>query len=425
MSQSKRKQLEIIFAKLQKLLPHLGNANPNEAAAALKKINNLLATVELDWHDFVTLLHDKEPSILDWLDKLFAKDQDVLIKLAFAGADFFHSAEATFADVLVDGHRNTWPLSGAEFASWLLHQFYIEMKKAPSLTAMKTAIRTLSALAKFEGAAREVFLRAAKFKGKIYLDIGDPEWNVIEIDRTGWRVIQDSPVRFRRTQGMQTLPMPERGGSIAQLRPLVNLTDDGFVLYVSCVLDALCPGRPHPVLYLAGEEGSAKSTAAKIARSLIDPNEVPLRNLPVTVRDIFVSANGSHALVFDNVSSISPAVSDALCQLTSGSGFGTRRLYTDTAQVLIGGYRPVIVNGLANAISRSDLADGAVVVPMQRVAAEQRCSETEILESLRIRSGTNLWRIARLRRLRLEAATTYSPLAIATDGRLRVVVDCD
>ena len=65
-------------------------------------------------------------------------------------------------------------------------------------------------------------LRAAKFGGKIYLDIGDPEWQAIEIDASGWRMIQDSPVRFRRTVGMAALPLPERGGSITQLRSLVN-----------------------------------------------------------------------------------------------------------------------------------------------------------------------------------------------------------
>jgi hypothetical protein len=132
------------------------------------------------------------------------------------------------------------------------------------------------------------------------------------------------------------------------------------------------------VLYLAGEEGSAKSTAAKIARSLTDPNSVPLRNLPATVREIFVSANGAHVMTFDNISNIPPAISDALCQVATGGGFGTRRLFTDTSQILVGGYRPVILNGLQNAINRSDLADRAVVIPMQRVAAEQRRSESEL-----------------------------------------------
>jgi hypothetical protein len=243
---------------------------------------------------------------------------------------------------------------------------------------MKAAIRTLCAHAKYNGARHEVHLRAAKLGGKIYLDIGDPESHVVEIDTTGWQMIQDSPVRFRRRAGMAALPMPERGGSIEQLRSLVNLTGDGFVLYVSWLLDALCPGRPHPVLYLAGEEGSTKSTAAKIARSLIDPNIVPLQNLPMNVRDLFVNAHASYAPAFDNVSFISAAISDALCQIASGSGFAARKLYTDTGQVLIGGYRPVIINGLLNAINRSDLADRAVAVPMSRIADEQRCTEAEL-----------------------------------------------
>jgi hypothetical protein len=87
---------------------------------------------------------------------------------------------------------------------------------------------------------------------------------------------------------------------------------------------------------------------------------------------MFVGAYGSHVLAYDNVSTISPAISDALCQITSGSGFGTRKLYTDTSQLLIGGSRPVILTGLANVITRSDLADRAVIIPLSPVAPEQR-----------------------------------------------------
>jgi hypothetical protein len=56
--------------------------------------------------------------------------------------------------------------------------------------------------------------------------------------------MENPPVRFRRTAGMAALPLPERGGSIAQLWSFVNLTDDSFVLYVNWILDALYPGRP-------------------------------------------------------------------------------------------------------------------------------------------------------------------------------------
>ena len=120
MSASSRKGLETIFPKLQKLLPHLGNDNAGEAEAARCAINRLLGSVKLDWNDIAALLHNKEESILDLLNRLFAKDQDVLIELGLAGAFLFSSKEGVFADVMVDDHRNTWPLSEAEFSEWLL-----------------------------------------------------------------------------------------------------------------------------------------------------------------------------------------------------------------------------------------------------------------------------------------------------------------
>ncbi len=273
-----------------------------EADNARCKINQLLASVKLDWHDLSAMLRNKEEPIRVMLNRMSEKDQDVLIQLGLAGATFFYASEGAFADIMVHGHRKTWPLSGSEFSDWLLNQFFTERNKAPGLGAMKAAISTLSAHARYNGSEREVYLRAAKFGGKLYLDIGDTEWRVLEIDASGWRMIQNSPVRFRRTAETAALPLPESGGSIEQLRSLVNLTDNDFVLYVNFILDALCPGHPHPVLYLAGEEGSAKSTATNIARSLVDPNIVPLRNLPTTVRDLFVSAHNAYALAFDNVS---------------------------------------------------------------------------------------------------------------------------
>jgi hypothetical protein len=375
---NKRQALESIFPKLQKLLPHLGNDNAGEAEAARRKIKNLLASVKLDWHDLTQLLSDPNKPVLGMMKDLFETDRDILVRLGLAGAALFCATEGAFADVTVDGNRNTWPLTDSEFSEWLLYQYFIEKKTVPSPSAIKSAIRTLSANAKFGGVRYDVHLRTAKFGGKIYLDIGDLEWHAVEIDITGWRMIKDPPVRFSRPAGMAALPMPTRGGSIEQLKSLVNLNADGFVLYVSCILDALCPGHPHPVLYLAGEEGSTKSTVAKIARSLVDPSTVPLRNLPTNVRDLFVGVRGSYFLAFDNVSAISAVVSDALCQIASGSGFATRKLSTDTAQTLISGHRPVIITGLLNAINRSDLADRAVIIPMSRIADEQRCTEGEL-----------------------------------------------
>ncbi len=306
MNGTTKQTLESILPKIQKLLPHLGNVNANEAEAARQKINNLLASVKLGWTDIATLLGDKQGSLAAMLHRLLENDADILVNFALSGAELFFSSDGKpFADVLVHECRHTWPLHDDEFDDWLTHRFFTETRRAPGSGPLKQAIRTLSAYAKFEsGLQHDVYLRVAELGGKIYIDIGDPKWSVIEIDASGWRMIKNSPVRFRRTQGMQALPLPAHGGSIEQLRPLINLGDDDFVLFISWVLDALCPGRPHPVLYLAGAEGGAKSTAAKIARGLVDPNTIPLRSLPSSVRELFVCVDNSTVLSFDNVGAI-------------------------------------------------------------------------------------------------------------------------
>ena len=140
-------------------------------------------------------------------------------------------------------------------------------------------------------------LRIAQYADKIYFDLADPEWRAVEIDPSGWRVVHEPAGAFRRTAGMAALPVPQPGGSITQLRSFVNLSDANFVLFVAVLVDALLPGHPHPVLYLAGEEGSIKSTTAEdCPQSDRSKHNVSLRTLPRSVRDLFVDAHGAHML---------------------------------------------------------------------------------------------------------------------------------
>ncbi|MCQ4190102.1 hypothetical protein [Methylocystis suflitae] len=319
-------------------------------------------------------------NVFEALESLSPKpDADALIDLALAEGDFFCSLKGDpFADVKCgEGRFVTYSLASEDFRDWLICLARERFEKTPSLMAVKTAVCTLSAVARRQGERRDVCFRITKHGGKIYIDLDDGL--VAEVDATGWRLINSPPVRFQRIAGMQPLPTPQSGGSIKQLRRFLNLDENSFILYVTWIIDSLRPGRrSRPILYLAGEQGAAKSTAAEFARRLIDPFVAPLRTLPTEVRDIFVDAHNSRVLAYDNVSKISPTVSDALCQIASGSGFAKRKNFTNAAQTLIEGNRPVILTGIANTITRSDLADRAVILNLSPISPEQRRSESEI-----------------------------------------------
>src|SRR5262249_4862714 len=181
----------------------------------------------------------------------------------------------------------------------------------------------------FEGPTSQIHLRTAGYNGKIYLDLCDEQWRAVEIDAKGWRVVDVPPGRFTRARGMLPLPIPVQGGTVPDLQQFINIKDPGdFMLLVAYIVAALRNCGPYPILALRGEEGTGKSTLVRVVRSLIDPNKVPLRTLPRDERDLYIAAGNGYLLAFDNVSTLPPWLSDALCRLATGGGFAIRMLYT-------------------------------------------------------------------------------------------------
>jgi hypothetical protein len=76
------------------------------------------------------------------------------------------------------------------------------------------------------------------------LTCGDRAGRAVEIDDEGWRVVDRSPAKFRRTRGSQPLPEPERGGSLEELHPFFNVAHDDWILIRAFPVAALRPGLP-------------------------------------------------------------------------------------------------------------------------------------------------------------------------------------
>ena len=304
---------------------------------------------------------------------------DILTDLA-DDAELFHSADSTaFADIRIDGHRETWPVRAKGFRRWLTQQFFDATGGAPTSEALSFALNVIEAKAHFEGPELPVFIRVGGVEDNLYLDLCDDTWNAVEVTSTGWRVVEEPPVRFRRTAGMLPLPEPKSGGSVDALRSFLNVkSDNDFVLVVAWALAVLRNRGPYPVIVMSGEQGSAKSTFSGILRALLDPNTAPLRALPREDRDLFIAANNGHVLAFDNVSGLPSWISDTLCRLATGGGYAVRQLYTDQDEVLFDAVRPVILNGIADVVTRPDLADRAVFLNLEAIPEGCRRLEAEL-----------------------------------------------
>ncbi len=304
---------------------------------------------------------------------------DILIDLAQT-AELFHAPDGTgFADLDINGHRETWPIRAKGFRRWLARRFFEATGGAPSSEALQSALNVIEAKAHFDAPERTVHVRVGGLDDRLYLDLGDQTWRAVEIDAAGWRVIDHPPVRFRRAAGMQALPAPVTGGSVEAMRSFLNVRSDAdFVLVIAWALACLRNRGPYPVIVLSGEQGSAKSTFSAILRALLDPNTAPLRALPREDRDLFIAASNGHVLAFDNVSGLPAWISDTLCRLATGGGFAVRQLYSDQDEVLFDAARPVILNGIEDIVTRPDLADRALFLTLQPIPEERRRPEQEL-----------------------------------------------
>jgi energy-coupling factor transporter ATP-binding protein EcfA2 len=146
---------------------------------------------------------------------------------------------------------------------------------------------------------------------------------------------------------------------------------------VAFLIGALIPSGPYPILVLNGEQGSGKSTLARLLRQLIDPNRANTRQPPCNDDALLVAAENGWLLNFDNLSNISPRLSEALCRISTGAGFGRRRFYTNTDEVIVNVSRPVIINGIPELAVHADLADRALFIQLPPMSSEIRRPESE------------------------------------------------
>ena len=218
----------------------------------------------------------------------------------------------------IEYHR----LGSDEFRRWLFRLYHEATGRLPRQVVVADVVAALRGRAEIKTDHEPVFLRVARDESEMgfLLDLGDSARRAVRVSASGWDFVDNPGVPFWRPPGQRAFPTPERGAAINLLRKYINIASLQWPLLVGWLTAALQPVGPYPILVLTGEQGSAKTTLAQVCRKLVDPHATPLRSLPKSERDLMVSAHNNWLLAFDNISSLAPWQSDALCRLSTGGG---------------------------------------------------------------------------------------------------------
>jgi len=306
----------------------------------------------------------------------------VLIEMA-QHLELFHDAYSTgYAIVVKDGVRHVFEIRSKAFKEYLSLRYYRAFCRGVSSKGMQDAIDTIDSRARFDGDERETYVRVAAIKtidettiNKIYLDLCDSAWRVVEITPSGWQLLNQSPVMFIRNKNMRALPAPMCDGSVESLRKFVNVTDEQWPLIYAWLLAALRGCKPFPVLVLQAEQGCGKSTSSQAIKDMIDPAAASLLSPPRDVDDLRVNSLNAYVLAYDNLSGLRNDISDALCRTSTGGSNPKRKLFTDSEQESADQVRPVIVNGIDDIAVRSDFSSRVLQADLPLLPDKSKAGE--------------------------------------------------
>ncbi len=312
---------------------------------------------------------------------------DILMKLAEEHVqdwftDQYRDAHASFK---VGDHSEVWPILGRDFKDWLGGLFYMATGKGCSPDAMRTALSTCSARARFGGSGEhDLNVRVAEHDGAVWYDLADHAWRSINITADGWTVISDSPILFRRLLNTGPQVEPVRGGDPDDIFKIINIRDERTrILFKAWLLAALMPNMPHPVMVLYGPQGSAKTSAFRTMKAILDPGIKKTDTAPRTPPDLVKLLNNQWLSGFDNLSGLPAWMSDAFCRAVTGDGYSERQLYTNNDEFVLTFKRPIALNGINVVATRPDLLDRCILIGLERIDDADRISEAEVEDRMR------------------------------------------
>lgn len=208
-------------------------------------------------------------------------------------------------------------------------------------------------------------LRVAESDGRIVLDLGQPgTMRCVVITADGWTVDEEPPegIYFRRPRSLSALPTPTPGGSLEPLRRLLAFEVDDRRWHLTRGWLAVClrADIPRPLLLTVGAPGTGKSTRGRLIVNVVDPRSELGSSFGRNLDDDQVKAMSRYLLGYDNLTSISEAVSDHICRLVTGDSVEKRKNYTDSDSIVLAYRRTGVITAVTMPALRADALERVI-----------------------------------------------------------------
>lgn len=227
----------------------------------------------------------------------------------------------------------------------------------------KNVLESLRSFALFRGRGKKrLELRTAVDEYEnFWYDLGE---FAVKITPNGWKIDMCPPILFTRNYTQEPQVIPKANGEIWELFDFINVKDNqDKLLLIAFLIASLVPDTNKPILALSGPAGSGKSECAKVLKSLMDPTVPTIQQPYFSTSELDKLALTSAVMAFDNLTTMDARTANHFCCLATGYGVRIRKLYTNR-YIVFNAIRPLIVNGISQIITQSDLLTRAIPVEL-------------------------------------------------------------
>ena len=158
--------------------------------------------------------------------------------------------------------------------------------------------------------------------------------------------------------------LAQRSPCLNQILELINAPEDYDLIIVTWMVCALLPEHHQTALEITGEDASGKSTAAWIIKSLIDPSDKCLNEIPCSPKELASIAHNNYIIAIDNADELSELMQSKIFELLT-SGIQSHNSHGSSWSKL---YRnPVIVTSTASMLSQKSLAKQSISISLPNI----------------------------------------------------------
>ncbi len=284
---------------------------------------------------------------------------------------FIDEIEICYGILYINGNEKYYPLDSVDFKNWLRRKSReINDGKIVSDYVLKNVRSQLKSEINIEKSSKQHKLsnRVAEKNGEFWYDLGNENWSAVRINKSGWSIVENTPILFRKKQHINEQVLPEKEGDPWKFIEFVNVEDEHQkTLLMVYLISLFIPEINHAILVLNGGPGTAKTTLMKYIRKLVDPSQIPVMNFPRDERQLIQTFDHHYCSFFDNVSKISKNQSNHLCKAATGVGEQVRKLYTDDEYIIRQYNRCIALNGIDLVPKEEDFLSRSIIIRTKKI----------------------------------------------------------